>query len=60
MKLKLGKNATIHHYRFAGDEKSYGLIYTKENFRPYHRKTGYDISVNYGGGCVYLEFWRQK
>lgn len=55
---KLGP-VTINHYRFGGDQTQLGFNYTRENFSPFHQHTCYDVSVNYGRGCVYVE-WRRK
>jgi hypothetical protein len=60
MKVKLGKAASLNHYRFRDQsEIQLGFNFTKEDFLPYHPHRVYDISVNYGRGCVFVE-WRRK
>lgn len=59
MQRKVGP-VTINHYTFrSSDQIQLGFNYTRENFFPFHPHTTHDLSVNYGRGCVYVE-WKRK
>jgi hypothetical protein len=51
----------FHHYRFAAGyrETHVGVNYSREVFNNHHQKITYDLSVNYGKGCVYVEMVRK-